>query len=780
MKRIIIFLSLNLILFQTICAQAPNISYSGVQSTYPLNTDMTPVNPINNGGVVTAIQTITTILASGIGANGLAVDNSGNIYVTDNGSNWLGLIHKINAKDGVITTLATGFYGPEGICIDNSGNIYVADNYNNAIKRISADGITITTIGSGFKNPTSVTVDASGNVYVADFNGIKRISAIGGIITSIYSGMSIWNLPIDITTDLSGNIYMADKSNSITRMNASGGNQIKIGALPSGSLVGVSIDNLGSIYVVDRGLNGTNGSNGITRMSSTGSNATSLGFGITNPIRIAVDKNYNIYVADNGIKKISLVNYTIKPALPTGLSFDSITGVISGKPIVMTVPTTYTITASNASGESSTTITFGTGSKPKISYSGVQATYSLNKTIEPLIITNTGEAPVKIQTLIKTLGNGFNMPTGVAVDNVGNIYISDYGNNAIKKMNSTGGNIIKITDPGSNVSSPFGISVDPVGNIYVADQGNNAVKCLGRANPLGSGFNRPSGVAIDGSYNIYVADQGNKSIKKMSSLGWNLVTLNSGFNQPTGIALDATGNIYVADYGSNAIFRINSTGGNLTNLGSGFSFPTGVAVDNLGYIYIADQGNNSVKRMDALGNNIINLGSGFIAPSGIALNSSGEIFVADAGNNAIKKITMVNYSIQPELPSGLSFDGNTGTISGSPTVATSLTSYTIIAGNSLGSSSTNISFATTINTAISEVQKIQLRIYPNPSKDLLRVESNEPIQLLEVVNLTGSKVISINPNVSTIHINVANLPTGTYILKTSTISGQVISKIIKD
>ncbi len=153
--------------------------------------------------------------------HGLAVDGSGNLYVTDWGN------HRIRRIDteGVITTIAgTGvrefsgdggpateaqFAAPGGLALDGSGNLYVADWGNNRIRRIDAEGVVTTIAGSGpgfylgvplgdggpeteaqFAAPIDLALDGSGNVYVTDLSAIRirRIDAEGVITTIAGSG----------------------------------------------------------------------------------------------------------------------------------------------------------------------------------------------------------------------------------------------------------------------------------------------------------------------------------------------------------------------------------------------------------------------------------------------------------------------------------------------------------------------------------------------------------------------------------------------------------------
>ncbi len=193
--------------------------------------------------------------ASFYNPTGVAVDAAGNVYVADLTSN---KIRKITPA-GVVSTLAgsgvyvsadgTGsgasFKGPAGVAVDATGNLYVTDRYSNKIRKITPAGVVSTMVGSGvagnadgsgsaasFNYPTGVAVDAAGNVYVADVNNQKIRKIIpqvticsGSALTLTATGGSTysWSGPQAITNGTSFNAT-ASGLYTVTGNNTSGCN----------------------------------------------------------------------------------------------------------------------------------------------------------------------------------------------------------------------------------------------------------------------------------------------------------------------------------------------------------------------------------------------------------------------------------------------------------------------------------------------------------------------------------------------------------------------------
>jgi DNA-binding beta-propeller fold protein YncE len=261
---------------------------------------------------------------------GVAVDGSGNVFVTDFIDKW---VKEIVAVGGAVNTIGSGFSSPEGVAVDGSGNVFVADFENNAVKEIVAVGGAVNTIGSGFSSPGGVAVDGSGNVFVTDYgdSAVKEIVAVGGVVSSSSIVNTIGNGfsgPTGVAVDGSGNVFVADAGhNAVKEIVAVGGvvsSSSIVNTIGSGfsNPQGVTVDGSGNVFVADNGNSAVKEIMAVGGVVSSSSAVNTIGSGFI-PTGVAVDGSGNIFVADNGnnaVKEIDLSD-------PPSLSFPTATNV---------------------------------------------------------------------------------------------------------------------------------------------------------------------------------------------------------------------------------------------------------------------------------------------------------------------------------------------------------------------------------------------------------------------------------------------------------------------
>jgi len=265
---------------------------------------------------------------------------------------------------------------------------------------------------------------------------------------------------------------------------------------------------------------------------------------------------------------------------------------------------------------------------------------------------------------------GFNMPSGVAVDGSGNVYVADFGSNLFE-IQAVDGSIPPsptMRTLGSGFGEPFGVAVDGSGNVYVADSANSAVKEILAVNGsipasptikiLGSGFNNPGGVAVDPAGNVFVADYGNNALKEILAVNGTIPASPTVQTVVTGmevgyVAVDGSGNVYFTAFDC-PVMEILAINGSIPAspaiviLGGGFSQPTGIAVDNSGNVFVTDNTQNTVSEIHAVNGSvpsspsITTLSSGFNTPLGLAVDAGGNVFVADYGNYRVAKLDLAD------------------------------------------------------------------------------------------------------------------------------------------
>jgi YD repeat-containing protein len=164
-------------------------------------------------------------------------------------------------------------------------------------------------------------------------------------------------------------------------------------------------------------------------------------------------------------------------------------------------------------------------------------------------------------------------PQGIAATSGGNLWITDTGNNRLKKFGPTGSLLNNFSSEGSEegkVKEPTAIAMGPEGSIWVADSGNNRIE--------------------EWSSSLTF-------VRQFGSEG----TGNSQFECPVALDIDSAGNVWVGDKGNDRVEQFTPTGEYVAQLGSSsrfaFSGPMGLAADNKGGLWVTDTDHNRVQRL---------------------------------------------------------------------------------------------------------------------------------------------------------------------------------------
>ena len=503
-----------------------------------------------------------------------------------------------------------------------------AQNINTIVGGIGDHGVD--TLAELYR-PNSVIADKWGNIYIADGgNNVVRKVDTNGIITAYagtcnaggFSGdngpavFALLNTPAGLAIDTFGNLFIADQGNKrIREVNAGGiittyagigmgfatdtnGTPAKVAHIRKPA--GIALDKVGNLYIADIG------NNVIRKVNTLGKIYTVAGNGTAG------------FHGDNGHADTSEIN------APAGVCIDN-----KGN-LFIADQGNYRIR--------------------KVDTFGVITTFAGNG-----IVGYSGDGSVAI-------GAEFNILSGISSDSIGDIYISDAGNDYIRKID-TSGIIIRFAgrllsggfsgdgglDTSAKLNDPAGTAFDKHGNFYIADNLNNRVRMVNTAGNIYT-FAGCNSYTSTG----YKGDGGSALLAQLSG--------------PTGFAYDTAQNLYIADRGNHVVRMINSAGIISTVAGDDTSGYTGdggpatsakmvspysVATDRKGNLFICDPGKNVVRKVNSAGIISTYAGSGVAgfsgdggladtarlsSPTAIATDKYGNLYIADEANNRIREV----------------------------------------------------------------------------------------------------------------------------------------------
>jgi sugar lactone lactonase YvrE len=252
------------------------------------------------------------------------------------------------------------------------------------------------------------------------------------------------------------------------------------------------------------------------------------------------------------------------------------------------------------------------------------------------------------------------LPSAIAYDSAGNLYIAETGNHLIRKVD-TGGVLTTVAGTGiqgysgdngpattARLDSPQGVAFD-ANSLYIADTHNHRIRKLdlttgvistiagstagfsGDNGPaIAAQLRLPTALVVDANHNLYIADSQNHRIRKITAAGLittvagdgiqgfsgdNGVATAASIDSPSGLAVDAAGDLYLSDTHNQRIRKIIVATGQITTIAGtgtpGFSgdsnsatvarlaLPHGLSIDGAGNIFIADTANHRIRRIDA-------------------------------------------------------------------------------------------------------------------------------------------------------------------------------------
>ncbi|MBI4903905.1 MAG: SMP-30/gluconolactonase/LRE family protein [Acidobacteria bacterium] len=543
-----------------------------------------------------------------IDATAIALDERGQLFIADF---YNSRVRKV-AADGTISTIAGNgtfafagdggpavqarLYGPDGVAVDRTGNVFVSDSYNHRIRKISPDGVITTIAGNGGAGstgngnpatsaailyPSHLVLDSNGNLYFAGYDTrIRKVTAAG--IMQAFAGSGSYGFAgdggpavqaafgdyysnIGVAVDGQNNVYVMDVDNDrIRKVDASGVINTVAGAshfrgenaAGSSALMkfptGIMADRGGTVYFTDtenmriraispQGIVTTFLGNGLP-VSTDGPLAGARTFF---PSGLTQDGGGNFYFGEGArVRRISAAGVvsTVAGTGTSGFSGDGSPGNVAR----VSRPYNVVVDANNNVYFADT----GNHRVRKIAADGTITTVAGNGTAG-----FAGDGGPATQARLSN-------PRGVALDRNGNLYIADSSNQRIRRVDGNGtistvagnGSCCSSGDngpaTGARLGTPYAVAFDATGNLYIADWLGNQIRRVGTngvimtvagtgepdfsgdgGSALVAAMNGPSSMFIDAAGAIYFCDQYNHRIRKLTPLVPSVLSIASGDQQ---------------------------------------------------------------------------------------------------------------------------------------------------------------------------------------------------------------------------------------------------------
>lgn len=685
--------------------------------SYVISQSITPtLQPVNTGGSVSGglMSTAQISNLSITNPRGAVFDNAGNLFISTATTN---SIYKITPA-GTTSVFATGItdFNSMGIAIDAGNNLYVSNKTTKIIHKITSAGVvSVFKTAGDLVNPSGMVVGRDGYLYVVNTsaNNIVKIN-LSDATSSVYAS----NVAYITTFDAGPNALVFDSNDNIFTLNADGslskiytnGTIDKLFHPADSYLRGNSfldIDAQDNIYISSNyGAEHEHSDASIQKINPIGDRKefayTPAGEHFAQGIKFTstgeLIQIVNLFTGTI-LNKYSFGKYSIKPTLPAGLIFDTENGQIGGTPTAISSATDYTISATNPGGTSSTILNLevlGTivYNSPNVYTKGTAIT-----TLTP----NTNGVVATSYSISPALPNGLQFNTTNGTISGTSTVLSPQTEYTVTATSGSG-NLIGKFQITVNDIAPSGLSyttpnvytrATAITNLQPTVSGGAVLSySITPTLPTGLTFNSLSGV-ISGTPTI-ISPSTNYTVTASNTGGTTTTVTNITVNDiaPSNLAYP-TPKVFTKGTSINVVSP-TVNGGPVTKYTILPNLPNGLKLDTLtGNIFgtptvLSTSSNYTITASNTGGESsaLINITVNDIPPSALSYTTPNEFFKDRQIVGLLPTISggaVTSYSINPALPTGLTIDGITGVITGTSSILSNATDYTVTASNTGGS-----------------------------------------------------------------------------------------------
>ncbi len=570
-----------------------------------------------------------------------AKDNT--LWVADRNNDRLQVLNPDGAFIRTVGGPGNGLFGSvNDLHADTAGHIWFTAAAQDQLVELDGEGNLLTIIGSqkgdnAFGQPAAVLGMADGSVWVTDTNNhrLAHLSGAGNLIVmlggQIGNGDGQFKYPQGVAVSTDGStIYVADTENDrIQQFTKDGVFQKKISGPGAGpgfvdNPAGLAVDGQGRLWVVERVNKRVQvfDANGVKQFTK-GSSAL-----FNNPFGVAIDKSGKVWVTDSDNHRVLKfeADNSATPLLAIGK-----TGKASG----------------SGPGEFNTPMGIAVDSEGNI-----QVADTYNNRVQ--VFKEDG-------TFLRAYG-GLSSPQGLSISN-GKVVVADTGNNRVAVFLENGALVTTLSDNGAaedGLNDPQGVAQDSAGNLWVADYGNNRVVRLDAAGKVAQKLthllNGPDGLAIDSADNLWVTSRNSHLLLKFSKTGALLKAFDNGgaafdtINDPTAMAFWQN-HLYLVDRANHRVVVLDDTGATVRTFGAYgdtaglLHDPWGITVGPDNNLWVSQTYNEKITVFTPSGDFVKTFGSygdqpGMLNdPHGLAFGLDGKLWVVNSGGHRVDCFT---------------------------------------------------------------------------------------------------------------------------------------------
>ena len=498
---------------------------------------------------------------------GMTADNTGAFYVCS-GTN---IVKEtpVGGSGYSQSTVITGLSQPTGIAVDASGNLYVTDPGAGQVYKETLSGVTYTQSTIASVTANGIAVDGIGNVYIADTGDgeVLKETVSGGTYTQSVFASGLIDLE-GLALDPSGHVFVSDNiegtiSEIVGQPNLGSvniGSPSSMTTLPFTVLAGTTV---GSVSVLTTGLPNKDfvDAGSSTCTAQTYFVDTNCVVNLAFAPRSPGLRRGAVVIADgsgNVLATATIYGTAVGPLQAFFPNTTTVRNSTTSRPLMLAVDGNSSVFIPDAnngqivkvtSAGASSLLASGLNTPTAVAVDGAGNLHVTNNATDVTTITPNGT-----QSSV-TVAGAANL-VGIALDATGNEYVTDQNTGTVFKI------ALDATQStfASGFTSANGVAVDTVGNVYVSDTSSGTISKItpaGVKTSVATGLNGPGGLAVDAAGDVYYALSGNSTIGEVP-LGGSPTTLQAnGSGSPVGLAIDSSGDLFFSDTTLATVSRLN-------------------------------------------------------------------------------------------------------------------------------------------------------------------------------------------------------------------------------